>query len=165
MANRTNRTTLLTAEQARNPQWFVVDATDQVLGRLASDLAMVLMGKHSPKYTAHVASGDAVIVLNADKIRLTGRKLYQEEYHHYTHYPGGYKTTSMFDMMQKHPERVISEAVRRMLPKNRLASVMLKRLHVYRDDQHPHQAQQPVAVDASAGLSAYAVAAQKAEQQ
>jgi len=125
-------------------QWFVVDATDQVLGRLAVRLATVLMGKHKPTYTPHVDTGDYVIVLNAHKVKLTGwRKPEQRVYHRYSRYPGGLKEIPLATMLQRHPDRVISEAVRRMLPKNALATKMLKKLKVYASNEHEHQAQQP----------------------
>lgn len=132
------------ADAERNRQWYVVDATDQVVGRLAVRLATVLMGKHKPTYTPHVDTGDFVIVLNASKARVTGlRKPEQRVYHNYTRYPGGLKETTLAEMQRRHPERVITEAVRRMLPKNALARKMLMKLKVYVGDQHKHQAQQP----------------------
>lgn len=141
-ANRSYLAT--TADAERNRQWYVVDATDQVVGRLAVRLATVLMGKHKPTYTPHVDTGDFVIVLNADKARVTGlRKPQQRVYHNYTRYPGGLKETTLAEMQRRHPERVITEAVRRMLPKNALARKMLMKLKVYVGDQHKHQAQQP----------------------
>jgi len=124
--------------------WYVVDATDQVLGRLASKIATVLMGKNKPTYTPHVATGDFVIVLNADKIRVTGNKRGEIVYQRYSRYPGGLKEIPYDRMLDRHPDRVLSEAVRRMLPKNKLAATMLSRLKVYNTDTHPHQAQQPV---------------------
>ena len=125
------------------PQWLLVDATDKVVGRLASDIAVILMGKHRPTYTPHVDTGDFVIVLNAAGIRLTGRKRAEKFYDSYSGYPGGYKTVSFEKMLAKHPDRVITMAVRRMLPKNRLARKMLRKLKVYAGAEHPHQAQQP----------------------
>ncbi len=124
-------------------RWYVVDATDQVLGRLATRIATVLMGKHKPTYTPHVDTGDFVIVLNAGKIRLTGRKLDTMTHERYSGYPGGRNVVPIRRVLERHPERVIEEAVRRMLPKNRLARRMLKKLKVYAGDTHPHQAQQP----------------------
>lgn len=125
------------------PAWYVVDATNQVLGRLAAKIATVLMGKNKPTYTPHVATGDFVIVLNVDKIRVTGDKRGEIVYQRYSRYPGGLKETSYDMMLERHPERVLSEAVRRMLPKNKLATTMLSRLKIYNCDSHPHQAQQP----------------------
>ena len=124
-------------------KWYWVDAEDKVLGRLATKLATVLMGKHKPTYTPHVDTGDFVVVTNADKIRLTGRKADTKQYARYTYHPGGYKVVPFKRMFEKHPERVLTLAVRRMLPKNKLARHMLKKLKVYRGDAHPHSAQQP----------------------
>ena len=123
--------------------WFVVDATDQVLGRLAVRIANVLMGKHKPTYTPHVDTGDFVIVLNAGKVKVTGDKKQDVVYERYSGYPGGHKLISMQTMLATHPERVLQAAVRRMLPKNKLASHMLSKLKLYAGDTHPHQAQMP----------------------
>jgi large subunit ribosomal protein L13 len=124
-------------------EWFVVDATDQVLGRLATRIATVLMGKHKPTYTPHVECGDYVVVLNAQNIKLTGRKLEQKVYQRYSGYPGGQKIIPIERVLKRHPERVLREAVRRMLPKNRLARKMIMNLKLYTNSEHPHQAQQP----------------------
>ncbi|MHC4445814.1 MAG: 50S ribosomal protein L13 [Planctomycetota bacterium] len=124
-------------------QWHIVDAEGKTLGRLATRLATILMGKHKPTYTPHVLTGDYIIVVNAEKVRLTGRKLEQKEYDRYTYYTGGRKVDSMAKVLEKSPERVIEFAVRRMLPKSKLGRQMLKRLKVYRGPDHPHQAQQP----------------------
>jgi len=124
------------------PQWWLVDAADKVLGRLASDIAVLLMGKHRPTYTPHVDTGDFVVVINADKVRLTGKKWQQKQYTWYTGYPGLKKETAA-RRMRRQPELILREAVRRMLPKNKLAVKMLSKLKVYSGDQHPHQAQQP----------------------
>jgi large subunit ribosomal protein L13 len=123
--------------------WHVVDATDQVLGRLAAKISMILQGKTKPTYTPHVDTGDFVIVLNANKVKLTGRKAEVIEYDTYSRYPGGRHLYSYKRMNQLHPERVIELAVKRMLPKNKLARHQLTKLKIYRDDKHPHQAQQP----------------------
>jgi len=128
-------------------KWYVVDATDAVLGRLAAKVAPILMGKTKPTYTPYVDTGDYVIVLNAEKIRVTGKKGQQKEYDYYTHYPGGHKFVSFADMMKKKPEKVIELAVRRMLPKNKLGKVMLKKLKVYRGPDHSHQAQRPEKIE------------------
>lgn len=122
-------------------EWFCVDADGQVLGRLAAKLATVLMGKHKPTYTPHVDVGDFVVVTNAEKVRVTGAKAEQNEYDYYTYYPGGHKIIPFAKMMQKHPERVIETAVRRMLPKSALGRRQLSKLKVYRGSEHPHQAQ------------------------
>jgi large subunit ribosomal protein L13 len=125
-------------------RWFVVDATDKVLGRLAVRIATVLMGKHKPTYTPHVDTGDFVVVVNAGRVKVNGaRKTEQVTYSRYSGYPSGLKTTTMRAVLERHPERVLHEAVRRMLPKNALARHMLAKLKLYAGDQHPHQAQMP----------------------
>ena len=128
-------------------KWLLVDADGAVLGRMAAKIAPILMGKTKPAYTPHVDTGDYVIVVNADKIRVTGKKAEQKEYDYYTHHPGGHKFVSFADMMAKKPERVIELAVRRMLPKNKLARKMLKKLKVYRGPEHEHQAQKPEKIE------------------
>ncbi len=133
-----------TAKQAEiEHDWYVVDAEGQTLGRLASKIAPVLKGKHKAIYTPHQDCGDYVIVVNAEKVRVTGRKLDQKFYHHYSGYPGGLSSINLRDQLAKHPERVLQAAVRGMLPKNRLGRRMIKKLKVYAGDSHPHQAQQP----------------------
>ncbi len=128
-------------------KWYVVDATDAILGRMATKIAMILMGKNKPTYTPHVDTGDYVIVLNAEKIKVTGKKAQEKEYDYYTHFPSGHKFVSFADMMEKKPEKVIELAVRRMLPKNKLAKVMLKKMKVYRGPEHEHQAQSPEKIE------------------
>jgi large subunit ribosomal protein L13 len=128
-------------------KWLLVDAEDAILGRMAAEIAPVLMGKTKPTYTPHIDTGDFVIVINAEKIKVTGKKAEQKEYDYYTQYPGGHKYVSFADMMERKPEKVIEMAVRRMLPKNRLGRQMLKKLKVYRGPTHEHQAQQPVKID------------------
>ena len=123
--------------------WHCIDATDKVLGRLASKVARLLMGKHKPIYTPNVDCGDFVIVTNAGKIKLTGTKAQTKTYQRYTYYPGGHKVIPYQTMRATHPERIITEAVKRMLPKNKLASQMLSKLKVYAGANHPHAAQQP----------------------
>jgi len=125
-------------------KWWVVDATDKVVGRLASDIAMILMGKHRPTYTPHVLSGDAVVVINAEKVHLSGKKWVKKEYTWFTGYTG-LRKESAERRASRHPERIVREAVRRMLPKNKLATKMLQRLKVYQGAEHPHQAQMPEA--------------------
>jgi large subunit ribosomal protein L13 len=127
--------------------WLLVDAEGAVLGRMASKIAPILMGKTKATYTPHVDTGDHVIVVNADKVRVTGKKAQTKEYDYYTHYPGGHKYVSFADMMAKKPERVVELAVRRMLPKNRLGRKMLKKLKVYRGPEHEHQAQRPEKIE------------------
>lgn len=123
--------------------WFVVDAADQVLGRLATRIATVLRGKHKPTFTSHVDCGDFVVVVNAEKIKLTGRKLDQKEYYRYSGYPGGLSRRTARQVLDTHPERVLQAAVKRMLPKNRLSKDVFKKLKVYAGSEHPHSAQQP----------------------
>ncbi len=124
-------------------KWFVVDAEGEVLGRLASKVASVLRGKHKPSYTPHVDTGDYVIILNADKIRLTGAKLDDKVYLSYSGYPGGQKSINAKELLVKHPTQVVEKAVKGMLPKNKLGRAMIKKLFVYAGAEHPHQAQKP----------------------
>lgn len=128
-------------------EWFVVDASGQTLGRLATRIATVLRGKHKPIYTPSMDTGDFVIVVNADKVAVTGRKLDQKMYYRYSGYPGGLTETSLRRMLQTHPTRVVEFAVRGMLPKNRLGRAMIKKLKVYAGGTHPHAAQQPKSLD------------------
>ena len=124
--------------------WFVLDADGMVLGRLASKAAMVLMGKHKPTYTPFIDSGDHIIVVNADKIRLTGRKEEQKVYRTHSGYPGGHREVGARKMRQTRPARMIELAIQGMLPKNKLGKSMYRKLNVYAGDKHPHQAQKPV---------------------
>lgn len=124
-------------------EWFVLDAKGQTLGRLATRIASVLRGKHKPIYTPHVDCGDFVIVVNADKIQVTGQKLDQKLYFRHSGYPGGLRQVTLRKRLETHPERVVEAAVRGMLPKNRLGRKMFKKLKVYAGPDHPHQAQQP----------------------
>ena len=133
-------------EQAEH-KWVLVDAQDAILGRMASKIAPILMGKNKPTYTPHVDTGDYVVVVNADKIKVTGKKAQNKEYDYYTHFPGGHKYVSFADMMAKKPERIIELAVRRMLPKSKLGKQMLKKLKVYRGTDHEHQAQKPEKIE------------------
>ena len=123
--------------------WFVVDADGKTLGRLASEIARRLKGKHKPTYTPHLDCGDFVIIVNAEKVRVTGRKLDQKFYHRHSGYPGGLKSISLRNQLDKHPDRVLQAAIKGMLPKNPLGRRMLKKLKVYAGESHPHQAQQP----------------------
>ena len=123
--------------------WHVIDANGQVLGRLASRISLILQGKHKPTYTPHVDTGDFVIVLNAEKVKTTGMKAEQKKYQHYTGYPGGLRTEEYKKRLVRKPEAIVEAAVRRMLPKNKLAAHMLSKLNVYKGDKHPHQAQKP----------------------
>jgi large subunit ribosomal protein L13 len=130
-------------------KWFVVDADGQVLGRLASRVAAILRGKHKPTFVPHLDVGDHVVVINAEKVRLTGRKLTDKIYRWHTGYIGGLREVSAGAMLKTHPERVIEWAVEGMLPKNRLGRAMAKKLKVYRGREHPHAAQQPTALEIS----------------
>ena len=124
-------------------RWLLVDAEGKTLGRLAAQVATVLKGKHKPIYTPHMDTGDHVIVINAEKIRLTGTKPEKKKYFHHTMYPGGGSFTKIADVFAKHPERVIEKAVRGMMPKNKLGNAMYKKLRVYAGAEHPHAAQLP----------------------
>ncbi len=125
------------------PAWFVVDAKGMVLGRLAAKLATIVQGKHKVTYTPHVENGDFVVVLNADQVKVTGKKAEQVEYDRYVRFPGGRKTFAYRRMNELHPERVLQLAVKRMLPKNKIGRNMLLKLKIYSGEQHPHAAQQP----------------------
>jgi large subunit ribosomal protein L13 len=125
-------------------RWLVIDAADQVVGRLAVIIANILRGKHRPQYTPHVDTGEYVIVVNAEKVRFTGKKLETKKYHWYTRYPGGLKEALARDLIVTHPDRILREAVRRMVPRNRLGRQQMTKLKIYAGPSHPHQAQQPV---------------------
>jgi large subunit ribosomal protein L13 len=127
--------------------WYIVDASDKVLGRLASEIAHRLRGKHKPEYTPHVDTGDYIVVVNAEKIAVTGNKENDKVYYHHTGHPGGIKSTSFKDMIAKHPARVIETAVKGMLPKNKLGRAMMSKLKVYAGEQHRHTAQQPKSLE------------------
>lgn len=127
-------------------RWYVVDASDKILGRVATRIATVLMGKNNPYYTPHVDTGDFVVVVNASKVKLTGDKANQKVYESYSGYHGGRKLRPFKVMLEKHPERVITLAVSRMMPKTKLGRVMLKKLKVYGGAEHPHEAQQPASL-------------------
>jgi large subunit ribosomal protein L13 len=126
-------------------KWYVVDASGQTLGRLASQVARILMGKENPRYTPFIDTGDHVIVINAEKVRTTGVKAEDKVYQHYTGYPGGLRTEEYKKRLERKPEAIVEAAVRRMLPKNKLAAHILSKLNVYKGDKHPHQAQKPEA--------------------
>ena len=127
--------------------WFVVDATDKILGRLAAEVSRRLRGKHKPEFTPHVDTGDYIVVVNAEKVAVTGNKLEAKNYHRFTGYVGNLKTMSLKDLLATHPERVIEIAVKGMLPKNPLGRAMYRKLKVYRGAEHPHTAQQPKALE------------------
>lgn len=124
-------------------RWYLVDASDQILGRLASTVAQCLIGKHKPTYTSHLWSGDHVVVINAASIKVTGQKLEQKNYYHYSGYPGGLRSTTLAEQLQRDPTKVIEHAVRGMLPKNKLRDTMLTNLKVYPGAEHPHSGQTP----------------------
>jgi large subunit ribosomal protein L13 len=124
-------------------KWLLVDAEGQVLGRLASQIAARLRGKHKPVFTPHVDAGDFVVVVNADKVRFTGRKLDQKIYYRHSNYPGGLKSETLKERLEKKPEEVVRDAVWGMLPKNRLGRTLIKKLKVYSGAEHPHEAQKP----------------------
>jgi large subunit ribosomal protein L13 len=142
MAATIQKTTLMRKENVRH-EWLHVDADGQILGRLASQIAMALMGKNRPEYTPHVDTGDYVIVTNAEKITVSGSKADTKEYDSYSYYPGGRKVVGYKTVMAKHPTRIVSEAVRRMLPKNKIGRQMFSKLKVYAGPEHPHAPQGP----------------------
>lgn len=123
--------------------WYIVDAKGKVLGRLASKISMILRGKHKPIFTPHMDTGDFVIVVNAEKVKLTGKKLTDKKYYSHTGYPGGLKETTAGKLLNEKPERVLISAVRGMLPKNRLGRQLIKKLKIYSGPEHPHSAQNP----------------------
>jgi large subunit ribosomal protein L13 len=140
------KTVFLTSEQV-DRTWWVVDAKDKVLGRLAAKVARILQGKHRPSFTPNADTGDFIIVINAEKIRVTGAKAHNKEYDWYTYYCGGRKVMTYEEMIKRHPTRPLELAVRRMLPKTRLGRQMLTKLKLYVGPEHPHQAQQPQPLD------------------
>jgi len=126
------------------PRWFLIDAADKVVGRLAVQIANILRGKHRPEYTPHVDTGEFVIVINAEKVRFTGKKMDSETYQSYSHYPGGLKVVTAREVIEgSRPERVLYEAVKRMVPRNKLGRQQMAKLKIYAGPTHPHQAQQP----------------------
>ncbi len=137
------RTTFMANAQNVDKQWFIVDAEGQTVGRLASQVAMVLRGKHKPTYTPHVDCGDHVIVINADKVVFTGKKLDQKLYRRHSGYAGGLKETKARDMLNTHPERILMHAIKGMLPKNSLGRKLLTNVRIYAGTEHNHEAQQP----------------------
>ena len=141
------QTTPVPKERDIERKWYVVDAQDKILGRLASTIAVRLMGKDKPIWSPHVDTGDFVVVINAEKIRVTGKKLAEKMYYRHSGYPGGLRKETLSSLMQKSPETVIRHAVKGMLPHNKLGARILKKLKVYRGTEHPHQAQQPVPVE------------------
>lgn len=154
-AVKTVQRTFVAKAETVSPEWFVVDGDNEIVGRLAARIATVLMGKHKPSYTPHVDTGDFIVVLNCDKVRFTGKpvtnadnpyftkKTMVKEYDHWTGYPGGRRVETAADLLVRKPEKVLSEAVRRMLPKSKLGRKMLSKLKLYAGTEHPHQAQNP----------------------
>jgi large subunit ribosomal protein L13 len=140
------RTTFIAKKEDADRDWVLVDAADKVLGRLAVDIASILRGKTKPQYTPHVDTGDFVVVINAEKIKLTGNKLEDKMYYRHSGFMGGLKTASAKDVLAKKPEEIIRHAVKGMLPKNSLGKAMFKKLKVYAGSTHPHEAQQPQAL-------------------
>ena len=127
-------------------QWYVVDANQKTLGRLAAKIAHRLKGKHKPEYSPHVDAGDYIVVINAEKIHTTGNKVKDKIYHRHSGYPGGIKATSLGDMLERHPTRALSQAIKGMLPRNPLGRSMYRKLKVYQGGEHPHQAQNPASL-------------------
>ena len=130
-----------------NREWFLIDAEGKTLGRMASEIALRLRGKHKPEFTPHVDTGDYIIVVNAEKLHVTGNKMNDKMYHHHTGYVGNLKSIALKDLLAKHPERVIEKAVKGMLPKNSLGRQMYRKLKVYSGSEHPHAAQEPKALE------------------
>lgn len=144
--------TILATPQTVTRRWHLIDANDQVVGRLAVLIANIIRGKHRPEYTPHIDSGEFVIVVNAEKVRFTGKKLESKTYHWYTRYPGGLKTATARDWMKLHPDRILRMAVQRMVPRNILGRQMMTKLKIYAGPNHPHQAQEPVKFELPASL-------------
>lgn len=143
MSNQTTVRTFHAREEDVDKKWYVVDAEGMVLGRLAANVAHILRGKHKPIFSPHVDTGDFVIVINAGKVRVTGKRFEQKSYFHYTGYPGGARVRMFKDLVRSNPRFVIEHAVKGMLPHNRLGRRILKKLKVYSDGAHPHEAQKP----------------------
>ena len=127
--------------------WLLVDASDKTLGRLSTNIAKILMGKNKPEYTPHNDVGDYVVVINAEKIKVTGNKNEQKMYYRHTGYPGGIKSQNFNDLIDSHPDRIITSAVKGMLPKNKLSNSVIKKLKVYKGESHPHTAQNPIKLE------------------
>ena len=127
--------------------WYVVDATDKTLGRLSTEIANRLRGKHKPEYTPHVDTGDYIVVVNAEKVKVTGNKTTDKIYHHHTGYPGGIKSITFDKLIDKVPEMVLEKAVKGMMPKNKLSRAMMSKLKIYAGGEHPHSAQQPTPLE------------------
>ncbi len=136
--------TFMANEQSITRKWYVIDATDKVVGRLAVQIATVLRGKHKPEFTPHADTGDFIIVLNVDKVKFTGKKWDSKSYQSYSHYAGGLKIVPAKEMLQKKPDEILYQAVKRMVPRSKLGRAQLTKLKMYTGTDHPHQAQQPV---------------------
>jgi large subunit ribosomal protein L13 len=147
IVNTLSYKTVSANKETVNKEWVLIDADGQVLGRVATLIASMLRGKHKTNFTPHVDCGDYVIVINAEKVEFTGNKWDDKEYVRHTGYPGGQRFTSAETMLKKHPERIIENAVRGMLPKNRLGRALFRNMHVYTGDSHPHEAQNPKKID------------------
>lgn len=136
------------AEEAKaNREWWVVDATGKTLGRLASEIAQILRGKHKPTFSPHVDGGDFVIVINCEKFVVTGNRMDDKRYYTHSRYPGGLKTRTMREQLERFPDRIIYEAVKGMMPKTKLGNAQMKKLKIYKGGEHPHEAQQPKALE------------------
>jgi large subunit ribosomal protein L13 len=141
------KATHFTHKDEVNKKWYVVDANGKILGRMASEIAKIIWGKNSPKFTPNVDTGDFVVVINAEKVRLTGKREILKDYKHHSLYPGGQKIRSFQEMITKHPDKVIRYAVRGMLPKTKLGNQLINKLKVYAGEAHPHSAQKPEAIN------------------
>ena len=139
--------TVSAKKESISQEWYVVDATNKTLGRLSTAIANRLRGKHKPEYTPHVDTGDYIVVVNAEKVRVTGNKKTDKIYHHHTGYPGGIKSITFDKLIDKAPEKVIEKAVKGMMPKNKLSRSMLSKLKIYAGSAHPHSAQQPMPLE------------------
>ena len=138
--------TVIPKSEAVQTKWYLVDGERQILGRLASQIAFIVRGKHKPEFTPHMDLGDHVVVINADKVKVTGRKTEQKQYIRYTGYPGGLRSITFNKLIHKSPEKVLYHAVKGMLPKNSLGRKMMKKVRIYSGPEHPHQAQKPEAI-------------------
>lgn len=139
--------TISAKKESVTRDWYVVDATDKTLGRLSTEIANRLRGKHKPEFTPHVDTGDYIVVVNAEKVKVTGNKSTDKLYHHHTGYPGGIKSITFDKLIDKAPERIIEKAVKGMMPKNKLSKAMMSKLKIYGGSEHPHAAQQPTPLD------------------
>ena len=142
-----NTKTFVPNQNRQNQQWFLINAEGKVLGRLASRIAGLIRGKNNPLFTPHLDMGSFVVVINAEKVALSGKKLNMKKYYSYSGYPGGLKETPILRLLERHPERIIEKAVKGMLPHNRLGRRLNKKLFVYAGDKHPHRAQKPEKID------------------